>query len=519
MALSLGAMGACDSLLEADLPYLLTDAAIEGAGTAETQVNSAQALFECGISTFGWIALGHEDVMESIAGVAGGAHVFLNTPNTGLCGDADNDQSWFDQIMGARALLSNDPAKLEATGIGLGTGVYDKLTNGEYNLGQPGERLAAIAAIYVALTLDHFGEFYCEGALDESEFMDGSEFLVLAGQWVDLAEGHINAYGDFAMPNNAASSARNMARALRAQILWAQGRLDLAAAEAQAVLSADDRFTAWVTREAGDTRRNRIYQAGTRAGFSGILGINDWWNGAVRPPNPATGQLWPQTIPFTGYIFLGILPDGRTLEAGNIPVRWAEEQRDGAENPVPLANGAVADTRVRTIFTSIQGPEKREVPDKYTDDSDDMPLLSWRQMKLIQAEWENTTNNNQGNAIARVNELRTFHGLPTISGAYLTTLTDGTNDQEEVRYMLFEESRREYFSEGVGRFWSVKIRNTDVAWFPRRQGQTPANGYNLLGGVRLHFPNDEYTVNPNFAARGGLAARGTGCPAVEAPLP
>jgi hypothetical protein len=75
-----GALGACDSLLEADLPYLLTDAAIQGAGTAETQVNSAQALFECGISTFGWIAMGHEDVFESIAGVAGGAHVFLSTP-------------------------------------------------------------------------------------------------------------------------------------------------------------------------------------------------------------------------------------------------------------------------------------------------------------------------------------------------------------------------------------------------------------------------------------------------------
>lgn len=521
IALSLGALSACDSLLEADLPYLLTDAAIEGAGTAETQVNSIQALFECGISTFGWIALGHEDVFESVAGVAGGAHIFIANPNTGLCGDADNDQSWFDQIMGARALVSTDPAKLEASGLGAGQGVYDKIV-GQFNLGAAGERLAAIAAIYMAMSLDHFGEFYCEGALDGSELMNGSEFLVLAEQWVGRALGHIGAFGDFAMPNNAAASAQNMAIALRAQIRWASGNLAGAATDAQTVLAADPEFTAWITREAGMTRRNRVFQAGgspTRAGYSGMLGINDWWNGAVRPPNPVTGQLWPQVIPFTGYIFLGILPDGRTLDAGNIPVRWADEQRDGAEQPVPLANGAVSDTRVLTHFASIQGPEKREVPNKYNDDADDMPYLSWRQLTLILAEWENVTNNDQAAAIALVNTLRTEHGLPLISGAYLATLTDGTDDQEEVRYMLFEESRREFFAEGVGRFWSVKIRNPDIAWFPRRQGQSPANGYNLQGGVRLHFPNGEYTNNPILNAAGGLALRGTGCPAGEAPVP
>jgi hypothetical protein len=232
-----------------------------------------------------------------------------------------------------------------------------------------------------------------------------------------------------------------------------------------------------------------------------------------------TGQLWPQTIPFTGYIFLGIMPDGRTLETNNIPVRWANEARDGAEQPVPLANGAVQDTRTRTLFASIQGPQKREVPNRYTDDADDMPLVSWRELTLIRAQWENTTNNNQANAIALVNTLRTARSLPTISGAYLATLTDGTADQAEVRYLIFEETRREYFAEGVGRFWAVKILNTDIAWFPRRQGQTPANGYNLLGGVRLHFPNDEYTSNPAISALGGLAVRGTGCPAAQAPLP
>jgi len=35
LGVSLGALTACDDLLEVELPHLLTDAAIEGSGTAE----------------------------------------------------------------------------------------------------------------------------------------------------------------------------------------------------------------------------------------------------------------------------------------------------------------------------------------------------------------------------------------------------------------------------------------------------------------------------------------------------
>ena len=83
LGVSLGALGACDSLLEVDLPHLLTDAAIEGAGTAELQVMSAIALFECGYTAFGLMGMGAEDLMESIAGVYGGGHVYDETPDTG----------------------------------------------------------------------------------------------------------------------------------------------------------------------------------------------------------------------------------------------------------------------------------------------------------------------------------------------------------------------------------------------------------------------------------------------------
>jgi hypothetical protein len=155
------------------------------------------------------------------------------------------------------------------------------------------------------------------------------------------------------------------------------------------------------------------------------------------------------------------------------------------------------------------------VPAKYSADSDPIPFITWREMTLILAEKANTVDDDQATAIAHINTLRAFHGLPQISGSLLTALTDGTNDQLEVRMTILEETRREYFAEG-GRYWSVKIQNTDALWFPRKQARTPTQNYLIRGGVRLQFPNDEYTNNPNF---NGLPDRGTVCAPEEAPIP
>lgn len=515
---SLGALSACDSLLEVDLPHLLTDAAIGGAGTAEAQVYSAIALFECGYSTFGNTALGHEDAMESIAGVFGGGHIYDATPNDGLCGDASTDQSWFDQIIGARAMLATQPARLVPTATGtvtsdfpVGRGVYDRIQD-EFSLGQSGERLSAIAATYVAMSLGHMGEFLCEAAIDGSELLTPPEVLDLAETWANSALGHVTNFGDFVMPFGIAPSARDMVTAVRARIRWANGDLAGADADAAAVLAADADFAAFVTREGGDTRRNHIYHNATEIGFSGMLGVNTWWNPASRRPNPTTGTAWPDPIPFTGYIFLAVMPDGRTLEAGNIPVRWAEEQRDVNEDPVSLGNTAVPDTRVSHIYKEINGPGKHELPDRYTGLPDDIPYMTWEELVLIQADYQLSLGAaaNLQNAIDLVNTLRTDKSLPVISGVYLTTLTDGANDAAEVRAMLLEERRREFFAEGA-RYWSTKIQNTDLLWFPRGEGRSPFRSYNLDGGVRQTFHSDEYDVNPHWVAAGGLDLRGTGC--------
>jgi hypothetical protein len=519
---SVGALTACDSLLEVDLPHLLTNDAIANVGSAESQVNSAIALFECGYSEWATMTLGPEDAMQSIAGVGGGTHGYDHTPNTGACDTSSSSVSWFDNIMGARALLATQPSRLVPTAVGTvtgdfpaGKGVYDRIQDEWGAAAIPagrGELLSAVAAIYVAASIGHMGEFLCEGAIGGSDLLTPGDMLDLAETWVATALGHITTNGDFAMPFGVAPSARNMAIALRARLRWANGNLTGAAADAATVLAADPDFAAYVTRETGETRRNKSFHMLTDVSFSGMLGINDWWNPSVRAPNPATGQVWPNPIPFTGYIFLGIMPDGRTLETGNLPVRWAQETRDASEQPISLANGAVADTRVPHIYKSIQGPGKQEVPAVYDAEDDDIPYMTWEELKLIQADRELQLGApaNLANAIGLVNDLRADKSLPQISGAYLATLTDGTNDATEVRYVLLEERRREFFAEG-GRYWSTKIQNTDVLWFPRLQGATPFKGYNLQGAVRQLFADDEYDQNEHFVALGGLSSRGTGC--------
>ncbi|MSR19991.1 MAG: RagB/SusD family nutrient uptake outer membrane protein [Gemmatimonadetes bacterium] len=544
LGVSVGALGACDSLLEVELPHILTDAAIQDVTSAQIQVNSVQALFECGMSSMSWIALGHEDVFESVAGVAGGAHVYLGSGPTGSCDGSQSSGAWFDQIMGTRQMVSTNPARLgNYGGSSEVKGVYDRLVDDGWIAQLPGvgERLAAISAIYMGASLSHFGQFYCEGALDQGKLITGPQFLALAERWLTVeALPHIGLAGTFAMPNGSTTgtgaSPTNTVIALRAQVRLAAGDLAGANADAVTVLGSSPAFTFNATRESGSQRRNKVYDSGTAAAFSGMLGINTYWNGATRNTNPATGALWPATIPFTGYIFLGIQPDGRTLEATNTPVRWAQEIRSPAtaspaEAAVSLNNGSVQDPRITHLYKSIQGPAKREVPTKFSAVENDIPLVTWRELTLIRARFENEVSNNQGAAIALINNMRPGAAactpvsaacVPNISGALNTALTNGTddasisgaNDQAEMRVVILEEARREFYSES-GRWWQWKIQNTDLMWFPRFQGFTSAGVYRLQGGVRLAFPTDEYERNVNFQPL-NIALRGSGCVAALA---
>ncbi|MEQ1856566.1 MAG: RagB/SusD family nutrient uptake outer membrane protein [Longimicrobiales bacterium] len=524
--LALPALAGCDSLLGVEYPHVITDDDLDESSAA-MQVYSAVALFECGYTAFGLFALGHEDTMSSVSGVGSGNNVFAPSAVAGLCDASDTSVAWFDQVMGTRVMLSNPT----------GTGAYDRL-QAEWDLGDRGEHLSAIAAIYMAASLTHLGEFMCDISLDGSDLIPYDDVLAMAESWItDRAFTHLASTGDFALPNGISSSALLMATALRARIRWARGDLAGAAADAQVVPQG---FSAWITREAGGERRNRIWFTNTFQGYSAMMRLNRTWNGPTRRPNPATGQTWPAIIPFTGWISLGITPDGRTLETNNVPVRFAEEARNvvhvqvpcSASSPQPgCAIGAVQDRRV--LHARKQTGLNPEVAFRYGttsagSDSVNIPYMTWEELTLIRAEHANQMGDQAG-AVALINAIRaspspippatTMAPLPAIAGSYLTELSNGVvdnglTDHDAVRYAILEERRREFFSE-AGRYWSTKLKNLDVLWFPRGEGAGLT--YLYQGGVRLAMPDREYERNPFLLARGGLAARGTGCDPVEAP--
>jgi hypothetical protein len=67
-----------------------------------------------------------------------------------------------------------------------------------------------------------------------------------------------------------------------------------------------------------------------------------------------------------------------------------------------------------------------------------------------------------------------------------------------------------------GRFLLTKIKNVDILWFPRAQGQTAGAGRALGGGVRFHMPDSEFQYNTNL--NGDLTLRGTKCAQHERPV-
>lgn len=505
---TLGGLAACDSLLEVDLPDAVTEDALEDPTTAALQVNSVMASVECAYSTFALTSGGFEDNFQRYSGAAGDYAFYSDTYSGGSCDTDAYSNNWGDPLLLARSQ---------------GYDVYERISDWTVEeVGSEREQLLAETALYNAVSLNVFGDHFCEFAIDGGPLLTPNETLSEAAGWIDTALGHIAAtpMGDFAIDKEQgriAESAEQMAYGLRSRIRWAQG--DLAGA-ATAAAQVDEGFTAWVLRETGEDRRNMvssmqgggggIQAAGVLQGVVKVKQQDDPFGISQVGTNPVTGEEWPDTIPFTGYRFLGIMPDGRALDhATQRPVRWAEELRDEDDNPVPLGNGAVEDTRVQHAQgNTAGGPD--EIIQKYPNLDDDIPLVNWKEMRLIQAEYA-LSQSQPGQAIGFINEVRSADGLPTISGTYLTQLTANPDQLEDA---IIEERRRALWLEG--RFWTTKTLNPDKLWFPRNVGQwvNQSSTDQLGGGVRMLMPDDEYEINPNMS----LADRGTGCPAGQAPV-
>ena len=323
---SLGGLSACSDVLEVDLPAQLTDEALTDPAGVETQVNTIITHFQNTYNDYVWEIHGRED----------GGEVYLCSGGTD-CGHFQyNFVFGFLDFMTARSFASSLHEKLETEWTA------DQVSNRA--------RYLAIASLYEGAVFSLMGSTMCEVAIDGGPMMTPGETLAMADDRLTRALGEIGSAGDFALPFGISESAQAMAYGLRAQARWMAGDHSGAMADAQQVPQG---FTAYATRDAGDpVRRNKPYYAGTFIHYGELYGVIDWWEGSA---NPVTGQPWPDVIPFTGYLNLGILPDGRAIRADGIPIRTAGEHRMMDED------GAVPDTRVQHMEAEIQGRRRRVI--------------------------------------------------------------------------------------------------------------------------------------------------------------
>ncbi len=454
LAMAVGSLSACEGVLEVELPGEIDGASVFQPAQASILVASAIGDMECGISDFiAGQGGGGDDALVRITGWWGQAHEYATTTTTGNCHTSETALGWWAPMQKGRWLAEQ---------------TYQYLTEWTDAQVTGRERLLAQSAIYASIFYGYFGELFCEVSVDVGELMSPDQTLAKGEEYLTSALAHIQSTGDFAIPGGVTTSARQMAYLLRARIRIARGNESGAAADAAQV---EPGYFAYITRESGGalTRTNRVVTSHNEAAWNSIAAAIDHWEG---PPNPVTGQAWPAVIPFTGYRNLGILPDGRAISNSQHPITTTANA------------GAVPDTRVPVVDvgTTVNNYAVWR-QQKYTGRADDMPLANWEEAWLILAQVEG----GQG-AIDRVNRIRQAHNLPLVT--YLSPA-----DQDGIRHMIIEELRRSLFLEG--RFWSYKIRNTDLLWFPRGVGRT-AYPYNYQAGIRLAMPAAEFDLNPNL---------------------
>lgn len=471
LAVMVAAAG-CDSILEVDVPGQITESGAFIPSQAQVLVNSAIADIECAMSDFiASNAAGSEDVSSRSVGWWGSVYEYADSPGTANCSIAETSYGWFVPLQKGRWMAEQ---------------VYTRLTD-EWDDAAVANRSQHLAtsAIYAGISYTLLGEYFCEVTVNTGPLMSWEESLMEAEKWFSAALQHIASAGSFAIPTGITSDAEQMALLLRARAKFARGDLVGADADASRIQKG---FISWITRESGGerTRWNRVYSAHIgQPGWVPTLGPIYWWDG---PPNPATGQPWPDTIPFTGYWELAILEDGRAVSDAGRPVTLSDYPEAVADSRVPVVSRG-------TTGGPNQYPSWR--PDKYQSPDDDMPLAKWEEAWLILAQIRGGQE-----AIDLVNEIRAAHGLPLV-----TYLAPG--DAEGIQTMLIEEIRRTHFLEG--RYWATKLRYN--LWFPRGQG-SDLFSHNYSSAVRLLMPSNEYILNPNLSEED----QGTLCPANQSPI-
>ena len=476
-----GVMSGCDgldSLLEVDVFGVLTEDQIFVPNQSTLITESVIAEFECAYSDFTLDESGRADVFMRTSGYNGGWGNYSSTPTTNECNSSDQGFAFWNSFHESRFLAER---------------TYDLITNEwtEGDLVGDKEELLGTLATYTGLIYGVFGEYFCEMAIESGPLLTPDATLALAEGWLDLAIGHAKTAGDFEIGGgDMTTSALQLATLARARVRFARGDVANAATDAAAITQG---FKAYVTRDAAGLRQrqNKTYQASDISRIATVIPAVTWWpaGGGLKD---ADGFPTGTQEPFTGYVDLGVMPDGRAVSAEGFAVRTSEFATAVADSRVPVADGVANDgspLQVAGFQYRFQG--------KYSSTGSDIALVNWEEAWLIMAE-----DQGGAGAVAMVNVIRTAHGLPLVTYA---------PNAAETRLMIIEERRRSLFLEA--RFAGTKIR--EGLFFPRFQGFTPYSEFAHEGGVRLLMPTAEYDLNFNF----DKTDRATGCDATEAPIP
>lgn len=466
LAFAVGTFAACDGLLDVELPGQVTEPLLWTPDQAPLVVNSAIASLECSFSAFVSMEGGNNDdaFINVIAWTPWGSSAYRTAPTTTSCFPAYNNGGWWSPLQAGRYMGEEAYRRIDEWPAA------DVLGNRE--------QLLAQAAVYNGFAYEFLGTHFCEMAVDGGPLMSPDQTLAQAEEWLTTALGHIGTTGDFAIPDGVTPSVKQLAHLLRARARYARGDNAGAAADAGQIEMG---FMAWITRDAGgeQTRWNRIVASHNDQKFTSVRGPIEHWTGPGD---------WPAVIPFTGYQNLGVLPDGRAVTEAQYPITTDADPT------------AVTDPRVPVVFIGQFNNYPAWQQQKYTSVDDDIPLANWEEAWLLLARIEGGQA-----AVDRVNEIRTFHGLP------LVTYVDPGN-AAQIRNMIIEEERRSLFLEG--RFYAKKIQ--EGLWFPRAVGTNgyPHATYPYGGAVRMTMPTAEFDLNSNLTE----ADRGTLCVPGERPV-
>ena len=387
MGATILAIGACDSLLDVEVPGNLTEEDLFTPASAAIIVNSVIADFECSYSMMSAVNSGMEDATWSTSGYWRQETDYLNErPGGGACaGNSDTSTSWFTSFQSSRFIAVS---------------VYDALT--EWTDAEVPNRstLLATAATYAGLFYAVFGEIYCEFSPGVGPMLTPMETLAVGEAWFTKA---LDALGSGDAEIVSTTSLRQLALLGRARVRL--DMRDLVGAKADA-LQIQPGFVAWVTRDASvRSRWNAVTQAMTVSGWR-TIGGPAYWND---------------------------FDDTRLVSAGYYDLTIHADGRQTVDDGVP-------DPRVDVIFTgqfAQDGVTDQYIQLKYPTVSDSHALAKWAEAQLILAEIE-IDGGGLAAAVGYINNLRDVHGLPNFVS------TDG----DEIYYTMIEERRREFFFEG-----------------------------------------------------------------------